>query len=697
MKRTNAAAMALFGCFIACNSPEAPDMLGQSGTLVALRIQARALSSSTYKLTVTAAGMDTIGPTLYAGGQYIELYVPQGTGRYFHLEHYDSSGLLIDSGTTVADIGAGMNTVSATLAPLFSVTYDGNGNTSGNVPVSANNYVQGTTVTVLGNLNNLVKTGYTFIGWNTASDGTGTDYAAGGTFTIDTADVTLYAQWTANPTYTVTYDGNGSTGGSIPAAAGSYEEGDTVTVLGNINSLMKSGYSFGGWNTAANGSGTSYSPGDTFSMDTVNVTLYAQWVINQYTVTFNSNGGTSVTSQAVNYNATATAPSPAPAKAGYTFSGWYSDAVLTAAFSFSTPITADKTLYAKWTLNAPVITVHPQSTSAIEGQTASFSVTATGDSLHYQWQKNSANISGATSATYTTPVTAFADNGSTYRCIVSNSAGAENSSAATLTVTLQRMGTMVKICAAGKTYMMGEGVFVSPSEVTFTYDLWIDTTEVTQKAYAALMAATYAGYVSPSWLSGAGDNFPVYNVNWYDAALYCNALTKNAGSTDTVYSYTSVTGTRGNDCVLNGLSIDMSKTGYRLPTDAEWEFACRAGRTTAYYWGNEASDDSASRYAWYAYNSGDMHHVVANKLPNAYSLYDMGGNVGEMCNDWYEYFEGRTMTDPTGPATGTNRVHRGSWYASNLIDSFMMMGERGNIPPDYEGIGIGFRCVRPLP
>ncbi|WP_183570515.1 S-layer homology domain-containing protein, partial [Paenibacillus endophyticus] len=123
----------------------------------------------------------------------------------------------------------------------------------------------------------LVKTGNTFTGWNTAADGTGTPYAANATFGMGAANVTLYAQWTANPTYTVTYNGNGSTGGTVPTDSNPYEQNATVTVLGNTGSLEKTGNTFAGWNTAADGTGTAYAANATFGMAAANVTLYAQW------------------------------------------------------------------------------------------------------------------------------------------------------------------------------------------------------------------------------------------------------------------------------------------------------------------------------------------------------------------------------------------------------------------------------------
>lgn len=177
---------------------------------------------------------------------------------------------------------------SASAPGSFSVTYNGNGSTGGTVPVDGATYATGASVTVKANTGTLVKTGSTFNGWNTAANGTGTSYAATGavTFNMGAANVTLYAQWTADPTFTVFYHANGSTGGTVPANATSYATGALVTVEANTNNLVKTGSTFAGWNTAANGTGTSYAATGavTFNMGAANVTLYAQWTTNTYTI-----------------------------------------------------------------------------------------------------------------------------------------------------------------------------------------------------------------------------------------------------------------------------------------------------------------------------------------------------------------------------------------------------------------------------
>lgn len=101
------------------------------------------------------------------------------------------------------------------------------------MPTDSGIYEQGQSVTALGNIGGLMRTGYTFAGWNTAANGSGTSYSGGAPFPMGTVDVMLYAQWTMNPTHTMTYNANGATGGSVPTDSGAYEQGQTVTVLGN--------------------------------------------------------------------------------------------------------------------------------------------------------------------------------------------------------------------------------------------------------------------------------------------------------------------------------------------------------------------------------------------------------------------------------------------------------------------------------
>ncbi len=180
---------------------------------------------------------------------------------------------------TVSAVGATAVNFGLTNRNPNAVSYIGNGNTAGSVPVDSNYYPTAGTVTVLGNTGGLTRINATFAGWNTAANGSGTAYTAGATFAI-AANVNLYAQWTP-VTRGVIYDPNASTGGTAPVDGGAYSPGATVVVLANTGGLVKTGATFSGWNSAANGTGVSYPATGSASvvMGSANVILYAQWSI----------------------------------------------------------------------------------------------------------------------------------------------------------------------------------------------------------------------------------------------------------------------------------------------------------------------------------------------------------------------------------------------------------------------------------
>jgi len=287
-------------------------------------------------------------------------------------------------------------TLYAQWTPTYTVTYDGNTNTSGNTPIDVSSpYLSASLVTVLGNSGSpvLEKSGFAFAGWNTEANGSGTSYSPASTFTIN-ANTTLYAQWT--PTYTVTYDGNTNTSGNAPIDVSSpYLSASLVTVLGNSGSpvLAKTGFGFSGWNTEANGSGTSYSPASTFTIN-ANTTLYAQWTPT-YTVTYNGNTNTSgnppidgsspyVSTSLV--TVLGNSGSPVLAKTGSTFAGWNTQAngsgtSYSPASTFT--INANTTLYAQWTLPPPSA---PTALSSVGGNTEAYILfTQSGTITNYEY------------------------------------------------------------------------------------------------------------------------------------------------------------------------------------------------------------------------------------------------------------------------------------------------------------------------
>ena len=245
-----------------------------------------------------------------------------------------------------------------TALPTYTITYSGNGSTGGGVPVAQSGIYASTTLD--NNSGALVRAGYFFGGWNTAADGSGTTYSAGSTYT-PSANITLYAFWSAIPTYTLTYDGNLKTGGVTPAVQTGITS--TATVAGNTGSLVRLGYRFDGWNTAANGSGTAYIAGDSISLS-ADTTLYAVWVsVPTFTLTYSGNGQTtgSVPLAVTTSNSSIVLSDNinVMTKTNYTFTGWNTAANGTGthyAVGASFPISANTTLYAEWTPQPYTIT-----------------------------------------------------------------------------------------------------------------------------------------------------------------------------------------------------------------------------------------------------------------------------------------------------------------------------------------------------
>jgi LPXTG-motif cell wall-anchored protein len=296
------------------------------------------------------------------GGSVATSVVVTGTTSLTAVTPSGSAGAK-DIVITTTGGGGGTVTVAGafTYIQYYTVTYNGNSNTGGMVPVDGSSpYASGGAVTVLGNTGMLVKTGYVFTNWNTVANGSGTPYSAGNTFGIG-ANTILYAQWAI--TFTVTYNANGATGGSVPVDGTSpYASGVTVTVLGNTGSLVKTGNTFANWNTAANGSGTSYAPSGTFGIG-ANTILYAQW---RAAVIYNGNGATGgsvpVDAASPYLNGaivTVLGNTGSLVKTGYTFANW-NTAADGSGTSFSVGNTfgigADTVLYAQWAVITYTVT-----------------------------------------------------------------------------------------------------------------------------------------------------------------------------------------------------------------------------------------------------------------------------------------------------------------------------------------------------
>jgi len=212
-------------------------------------------------------------------------------------------------------------------------------------------------------------------------------------------------------------------------------------------------------------------------------------------------------------------------------------------------------------------------------------------------------------------------------------------------------------------FMMGSNVGWDDEkpvhEVEITKGFYIGKYEVTQAQYERVTG------INPSYFK-QGDR-PVDQIIWTEAVEFCQKLSEKTGR------------------------------NFRLPTGAEWEYACRAGSTGEYCFGDD--ENKLGDYAWYDHNLGKQTHPVGQKKPNAWGLYDMHGNVSELYSDWddREYDRNTTQTDPKGPVLGeTHFLRGGSWYDVAVVCRSACRRGRLGLTPDHRDSGIGFRVVMDL-
>jgi formylglycine-generating enzyme len=238
-------------------------------------------------------------------------------------------------------------------------------------------------------------------------------------------------------------------------------------------------------------------------------------------------------------------------------------------------------------------------------------------------------------------------------------------------------------------------------------DFRISRYETSWWQYRLFCESTGHFYEAPSW-GIQGDN-PVVNVNWYDAIEYANWLSLRMGL-DTVYTIDKQTrdpNNRNERAELKWrVGLRTGVNGYRLPTEAEWEYAARAGRADR--WAGCSEEAELREYAWYGEvgfdangnviktgipgNSGARSQAVGKKKPNAYGLYDMSGNASEWCWDWFDRYREREPIGYSGPFAGAGRVLRGGSWGDD--PQGCRVAYRGSVDPGYRVIDLGFRLAR---
>ncbi len=246
--------------------------------------------------------------------------------------------------------------------------------------------------------------------------------------------------------------------------------------------------------------------------------------------------------------------------------------------------------------------------------------------------------------------------------------------AAVKEITTEKTGIRMVLVPAGALLTGEEDQKEAPRKVQID-SFWIDKCEVTQESYERIVGK------NPSLKKGPRN--PVERVSWLDAINYCNLRSRREGL-QPCYD-------------LETLECNFNANGYRLPTEAEWEYACRAGSRTRYSFGNDASQ--LGDYAWFKGNAGTDLHPVGQKKPNAWGLHDVHGNVWEWCHDWYSEApdDNAPAKNPTGPASGDRRVLRGGSRNSDAKDC--RAASRSSETPGFADACFGaefygFRCVR---
>ncbi len=257
-------------------------------------------------------------------------------------------------------------------------------------------------------------------------------------------------------------------------------------------------------------------------------------------------------------------------------------------------------------------------------------------------------------------------------------------------------GVSVEVAAPGRWVLIKAGSFTMGSpedekgargddevqhQVTLSRDFILQATEVTQRQWQEVMGNT------PSRFDSCRD-CPVERVTWFEAAAYTNALSKREGLPE-CYRLDGCDENPGDGMVCSSVSFaGLRCDGYRLPTEAEWEYAVRAGSTGALY-------GELDQIAWTVSNSCRRTHPVGEKQPNRWGLFDMFGNVREWCHDWYGPFTKDPVRDPLGAREGTIRVRRGGcrWY----LAGYTRAADRNGLPPRTRRSSIGLRPARTYP
>lgn len=534
------------------------------------------------------------------------------------------------------------STTTTTTVVYYTITFDKN-DLSALGSMEVQTVAKGVSETISACVFN--KPGYVFAGWSLSPEGE-VVYENSGAIVLNDGDITLYANYNVRTFYVIFEKNSDLAVGSMPSQPIDY--GETVVLAPNV--FLNTGFIFSGWATSPSGE-IKYADCASFKIGLSDLTLYAVWET-ALTITFDSQGGSPVESNVLKYGDKLPSPDY-PVLSGFIFDGWYLEKTPATKWDFINDfVKTDDTLYAKWISEKSV------------------------------------------------------------QSSISTSSLSEN---------INLIGVSCSTAVLGARPVNLTSFYIAVYETT--YGLWYEVKNWGEaNGYVFANPGREGSDATPDGTDPSiAKDEPVSDVNWRDCVVWLNALSAKEGLTPVYYTDEACLvplkeSTNTNIYFLNELTpglednpfVKWSASGYRLPTEAEWEYVARyIDGVKQTEWDRASGDDadnktieSVTAVAWCKENSSSKTQNVGAKNPNALGLYDMSGNISELCWDWYGEWGkselSEAVTDPKGAAYavyGKTRVTRGEYYDVSGLNMRSGQSYLGMYPYD-KNVRTGFRFVR---